>query len=104
MRLSNLQKYILINLLGSKGQCKRNQFFRFYDKQKNPPKKDDQHGILTKSLERLIDKGLMIGYGRRTPEKWFIDEVSLTAKGKKQARKLSGEQQHLPFLIKKVKK
>ena len=104
MRLSSLQKYILINLLGSKGKSKRNQLLRFYDKQKNPPKKEDQQGIMTKSLERLIGKGLMIGYGRRTPEKWFINEVSLTAKGKKETRKLMGQQQRLPFLIKKVKK
>jgi hypothetical protein len=104
MRLSSLQKYILRNLLNSKGQSKRSQLLKFYDKQKNPPKKDDQHGILTKSFERLIDKGLMIGYGRRTPEKWFIDEVSLTDQGKKAARKLLGQQQRLPFLIKKVKK
>lgn len=105
MRLSSLQKYILINLLGSKGQSKRSQLLKFYDKQKNPPKREDQHGILTKSFERLIDKGLMIGYGRRTPEKWFIDEVGLTDKGKKEARKLMGQQQRLPFLInKKVKK
>ncbi len=104
MHLSSLQKYILINLLGLKGKIKRNQLLRFYDKQKSPPKKSDQQGILTKSFERLIDKGFMIGYGRRTPEKWFIDEVSLTDKGRQQARKLMGEQQKLPFLIKKDKK
>ena len=103
MRLSSLQKYILKNLLSSKGKSKRTQLLRFYDKQKNPPKKEDQLGIMTKSLERLIDKGLMIGYGRRTPEKWFIDEVQLTDYGRKAARKLFGQQQRLPFLIKKKK-
>jgi len=104
MRLSSLQKYILINLFGSKGKSKRTQLLRFYDKQKKPPKKEDQQGIMTKSLERLIDKGLMIGYGRRTPEKWFIDEVGLTAKGKKEARKLMGQQQRLPLPVKRIKK
>lgn len=103
MHLSFLQKYILLNLYSAKGKSKRHQFFKFYDKQKNPPKKDDQQGILTKSFERLIDKGLMIGYGRRTPEKWFIDEVSLTDKGRSQARKLQGEQQRLPLHLKKAK-
>src|SRR3989339_360989 len=104
MRLSNLQKYILINLHGSKGKLKWSQLLRFYDKQKNPPKKDDQHGILTKSLERLIDKGLMIGYGRRTPEKWFIDEVKLTPRGRRTAKTLLGEQQHLPLRLRPLTK
>jgi hypothetical protein len=59
---------------------------------------------MTKSLERLIDKGLMIGYGRRTPEKWFIDEIRLTDVGKKAARKLLGQQQKLPLPVKRIKK
>jgi len=104
MRLSQLQKYILLSIYGTKGKFKRNQLFRFYNKQKKSPKKEDQQGIITKSLERLIDKGLMIGYGRQTPEKWFIDEVRLTSRGKREAKKLFGQQQALPLRLKKVKK
>jgi len=104
MRLSQLQKYILLSVLGTKAKYKRNSLLRFYNKQRKPPKKDDQQGIITKSLERLIDKGLMVGYGRRTPEKWFIDEVRLTGKGRKEARKLFGRQQLLPLRLKKLKK
>lgn len=104
MRLSQLQKYILLSIYGTKGKFKRNQFFRFYNKQKKPPKKGDQQSIITKSLERLIDKGLMIGYGRRTPEKWFIDEVKLTVRGKKAVKKLYGKQQVLPLKLKIAKK
>jgi len=104
MRLSTLQKYILLSVLGIKAKYKRNSFLKFYDKQKKPPKKDDQQGIITRSLERLIDKGLMIGYGRRTPEKWFIDEIRLTGKGRKEARRLLGKQQALPLHLRKVKK
>ena len=101
MRLSQLQKYILLNLLNNKGKSKRKQLLKFYEKKKNVPKKSDQQGIVTKSLERLIEKGLMIGYGRRTPQKWFIEDVQLTIKGKKEAKKLLGEQQPLPFKTKK---
>ena len=100
MRLSQLQKYILLNLLNNKGKSKRKQLLKFYEKKKNVPKKLDQQGIVTKSLERLIEKGLMIGYGRRTPQKWFIEDVQLTIKGKKEAKKLLGEQQSLPFKTK----
>ncbi|MBI4092459.1 MAG: hypothetical protein HY420_00885 [Candidatus Kerfeldbacteria bacterium] len=53
--------------------------------------------VVTKSLESLIDKGLMVGYGRRTPKKWFIDEIRLTPSGRKLARKFLGEQLALPL-------
>ena len=75
----------------------RKEFMRFYEAMEQPPSLDDRQGGITKSLERLIDKGLMIGYGRRTPKKWFIDEIRLTPAGTKTARRLLGEQQKLPF-------
>ena len=101
MKLSKLQKFILIESLGAKGKSKRKSLLKFYDKQKSPAKKEDQQNIITQSLERLIDKELMIGYGRRTPHKWFIDEIKLTAKGRKQARSLFGKQQSLPLRLKR---
>lgn len=52
--------------------------------------------ILTHSLESLIDKGLLRGYGRRTPKKWFLESVSLTKIGKVTALRCIGEQ--LPLL------
>lgn len=104
MKLSRLQKYILLSIHGIKGKYQRGQLFRFYDKQKNPPKKIDQQGIITRSIDRLIAKGLMIGYGRRTPEKWFIEEVKLTSQGRAEAKKLHGRQQSLPLGLKKIRK
>ena len=58
--------------------------------------------IITQSIERLISKELMIGYGVRTPHKWFIREITLTSKGKIEAKKLLGEQKSLPFKSKKL--
>jgi hypothetical protein len=46
-------------------------------------KKEDRVNIITKSLERLIDNGLLVGYGVRTPKKWFIKSVKLTTLGRK---------------------
>lgn len=57
--------------------------------------------IITKSLESLVDKGLMVGYGVRTREKWYIKEVRLLPDGRRIARKLLGEQQALPLRLKK---
>lgn len=98
MRLSPLQRFILLECLdGARRHVARTVFMAFYRKRSSFPSGNDRQDAVTKSLERLIDKGLMIGYGRRTPKKWFIDEVALTPKGRKETRKLLGKQQQLPL-------
>lgn len=104
MKLSYLQKYILLVGYGEKDKFSRDWLLKFYDKSATPadrsrrkPKREDQVNIITKSLERLIDKELLIGYGVRTPHKWFIREIKLTAKGRRAAKRLMGEQQILPL-------
>lgn len=97
MRLSALQKFILTECYSRKGRIKKKVLLAFYDKQKEKPSGKDQGDTVTKSVESLIDKGLMVGYGVRTPKKWYIEEVRLMPKGRKIARKLLGEQQKLPL-------
>lgn len=102
MRLSPLQKYILrACYVTAPRAVSRGGFARFYDAQKTKPKADDIMNIITKSLESLIDKGFMVGYGVRTPQKWYIKEVRLLPAGRRQARRLLGEQQALPFKLKR---
>ncbi|MBI2984367.1 MAG: hypothetical protein HYY50_01965 [Candidatus Kerfeldbacteria bacterium] len=96
MRLSALQRYILRDsYLQRRDRVPRQPFLKFY---RTAKPRHMMVETVTKSLERLIDRGLMIGYGRRTPKKWFIDEVALTPLGRGTARKLLGQQQKLPFL------
>lgn len=98
MRLSPLQRYILIECLNAKNfLINRVKLGKFYDKQKKKPQDKLRTKIITQSLERLINKELMIGYGMRTPHKWFIKEVKLTEKGKREAKKLLGQQMKLKF-------
>lgn len=98
MRLSHLQKYILLECLNSKtGRIWRSRLNKFYERQEKKPKIQMMTKIITQSMERLIDKELMIGFGERTPHKWFIKEIKLTAKGKREAKKLLGEQLILPL-------
>ncbi len=97
MKLSALQRYILLSGYGEKEKFSRGGLLKFYDKQKRKPKKEDQVNIITKSLERLIEKGFMVGYGVRTPKKWFIKEIKLTAVGQRMGKRLQGEQVSLPF-------
>ncbi len=98
MRISRLQQYILLQaLLRPAQKIDRDIFLNFYKKSGHLAKPSLQTKIITRSMEGLIDKELMVGYGVRTPHKWFIKEVRLTTKGRTAAKKLLGEQMALPF-------
>lgn len=94
MRLSALQRHILRECYGS-GQARlhRRAFAAFYRGRPTNEMTDS----LTRSIERLIDKGLLIGFGRRTPKKWFIEEVRLTPLGRRTAKRSFGQQQTIRF-------
>lgn len=95
MRLSDLQRYILRHAIGApKAVINRSTFTAFYQRRTAPHSIADS---ITESLERLIDKGLMTGYGRRTPKKWFIEQIRLTSAGRRIAKTLLGTQQKLPL-------
>lgn len=91
--LSSLQKFILLLCLERGGKTERAKFRQFYAKQQKKTSEKYQENIITKSLERLIDREMMIGYGKRTPHKWFITHVSLTKKGVKVGQNLLKEKQ-----------
>ncbi len=103
MRLSPLQKFILRHCYSREPRISRVGFERFYEHQKYVPQRSGKVNIITKSLEALIDRGFLVGYGVRTPQKWYIKEVKLTPLGRKLARKLLGEQATLPFRVGKGK-
>ena|SRR3989339_684112 len=104
MPLSKLQKFILREALGAKqSKVPRQIFNKFYDKTKNPPDTKIRTKIITKSLERIINKGLATGFGEKTQYKLFITHLKLTAKGRKIALSLLGKQTQFIF-NKKTKK
>ncbi|MFA6042775.1 MAG: hypothetical protein WCV85_04085 [Patescibacteria group bacterium] len=94
--LSRLQRFILREALGGV-VTKRAAFQKFYSKQPKPPSAHDRENAITKSIERLIDNGYLVGLGRRTPQRWFLEAVRLTPAGKKTAKRLLGQQQQFPF-------
>ena len=98
MKLSGLQKFILLETL-AKNQTKvpRQVFDKFYEKTKNPPREKIRTNIITKSIERIIDRGLAIGYGEKTQYKLFISHIKLSPKGKKTALGLLGKQTQFKF-------
>jgi len=101
MKLSALQKYILKEAYGQK-KVDRKLFNKFYLNKKIAPKGIDRIKIITKSIDRLIEKGLLVGFGQKTQHKWYIKEVGLTFLGRQETKKLMGVQRVLPF--KKSKK
>ncbi|MFH1173319.1 MAG: hypothetical protein V1692_02200 [bacterium] len=103
MKLSKLQNYILTQSFLEAASYNRDKLLKFYDSYKKPPIKEDQINIITKSLERLINQGLLVGYGIRTNRKWFIKEIKITGQGKQLAKKLLSQQQILPLKKRKVK-
>ena len=98
MNLSPLQKYILKQCtLSADKTISKSVLYRYYGDIKTRPKQKDLANDVTKSVDRLIKRELVVGYGVKTAQKWFIDGVKLTAEGKKIARGLFGTQQKLPF-------
>ena len=94
--VSPLQQYILIScFLYGKDRVPREIFLQYYTKTGDERQRVK---VVTRSIERLIERGYLVGYGIRTPKKWFIQQVRLTDKGKRAARELlSTKQQAFPF-------
>ncbi|MFC1598383.1 hypothetical protein ACFL2M_02520 [Patescibacteria group bacterium] len=105
--MSRLQQHILKQAVSHSGRVgrrvDRDVFLRYYSSVKDAPQSSLHAKIITKSLERMIDKELLLGFGYRTRHRWFIEEVSLTPLGRKEARKLLGQQQKLPLKKKRGK-
>lgn len=73
----------------------RQKLLSFYGGRKTVPSVKDQNDSVTKSLERLITRGLLIGWGEKTAERFFIRDIRLTPMGRRAAKKLFGNQQRL---------
>lgn len=100
MRLSDLQRYILLEAYQSNSEIGKARIGQFYSRRQAAPKPKDLVTIITRSVERLIERDLAVGFGKRTKEKWFIERVRLTPAGRRAARGLMGRQQQLPLHLK----
>lgn len=95
--LSPLQQYIVRQLL-RKGASHPRQFCLYYQRYPKKTSREDQLTSIARSVDRLIERGLVTGWGRKTKEKWFIEKVKLTPAGLKKAKILRLQQ--LPFILK----
>jgi len=108
VHLSKLQKYILLQGFDTKNKLDRKGLVSFYNAYKKKPgsaeagpSREIMVNSITSSLERLIKKGLIVGFGELTKEKTFINKIRLTREGRSEAKKLLGEQKRLPLKLKK---
>jgi hypothetical protein len=89
MRLSGLQKFIIIETYLSPNKTKfKADFYVFYAKEKLRKTRKAILDVIHKSIESLVSRDLLVAYGRKTGEKWFVDRVKITSRGRKAAREL----------------
>ncbi|MFA4941075.1 MAG: hypothetical protein WC582_00550 [Patescibacteria group bacterium] len=93
MRLSSLQKYILSRCCLNNGAGVKADFYSFYEKNKSNISLKIIQDIIHKSLESLVEKDLLVAYGKKTKQKWFIHKVKLTSRGQKAAKEIIKERQ-----------
>lgn len=85
--LSKLQQYILEECTVRGGSISRRVLDYNYQASRSRARKENYKKIITQSIERLIDRGLLVGYGVKTKEKLFIDRIKITPAGRRQTQR-----------------
>jgi len=102
--LSKLQQSILEECVEQKGQCARKDIDRIAGSLASKAKHENIKNVVTQSIERLIDRGMVIGFGTKTQHKLFITKIRMTARGKRLIGEVqASRQQKIPMRRKKVK-
>ena len=97
--LSKLQQFILEACVEGGGSVSRSVIDKNLDKSSSKAHEEHYKRIITASIERLIDRGLLVGYGIKTAEKLFITKIRITKAGKKAAFEYRKKrQQKLPYV------
>lgn len=102
MTLSPLQQYMVAEAAKAKPRVHRTLFEDEY-RRRNPEAsaKDVADGV-TGAMERLITRGLAVGYGYKTQHKMFLVTLRLTPEGRRVAKANRPKpQQTLPIFKKK---
>lgn len=97
--LSKLQQFILEACVEGGGSVSRSVIDKSPDKSSSKAHKEHYKQIITQSIERLIDRGLLVGYGLKTAEKLFISKIRITPQGARAVRAArKTKQQKLPYV------
>ena len=93
MRFSSLQKYIIKICGANNGLGRKEDFYGFYDRSEIEKHKKTIQDTIHKCLESLVAKDLMVAYGKKTAQKWFIEKVKLTHQGRQEAKEILKKRQ-----------
>ena len=100
--LSALQKFILKQGRKKHGRVAVDDFLVFYGEGgavTRPglvtPQLARRRKAVRKSIDRLIKRELVVGYGEKTRHRLYLNEVRLTPQGRKAAKELGPKQQKL---------
>ncbi|MBI1961667.1 MAG: hypothetical protein HYS45_03120 [Parcubacteria group bacterium] len=97
--LSKLQQFILEACVEGGGSVSRSVIDKSRDKSSSKAHQEHYKRIITASIERLIDRGHLVGYGTKTQQKLFITKIKLTLAGRKAALEYRKKrQQKLPYV------
>jgi hypothetical protein len=99
MRLSKLQKYILLKCFENKSYSEQKiEFYKFYSEKEIRNNKIKIQVGIQKSIDNLVSKDLLVAFGHKTAKKWSVDKVKLTTIGKQKAKELiKSRQKTLPI-------
>lgn len=98
MYLSSLQKFIITICGENKSLIKKEDFYSFYAKEDLAKNKKIIQDTIHRCLENMVVKDILIAYGKKTAQKWFIEKVKLTVIGKNIFREsITSRQRKLPI-------
>ena len=98
--LSSLQQHILKACVRKNGKVPVESFLSFYGKEALDESEASRKAI-RKSIDRLIFREFLTGYGSKTTHKLYINEVRITLKGRKATSEFLPKQLALIPQIKK---
>lgn len=102
--LSTLQQFILEACMEEGGAVSLNSVRKSRPQSTSKAHKEHFGRIITQSIDRLIARGLLTGYGVKTREKFFITRITLTPLGRRAASTArKKKQQTLPYVRNKYK-
>ena len=97
--LSKLQQFILEACAEGGGAIARSVVDKNHGRSSSKAHQEHYKRIVTQSIDRLIERGLLVGYGAKTAEKFFITKIKLTPRGQKAAHECRKKrQQKLPYV------
>ena len=101
MVLSALQQLMVTEAAKARPRVHRTLFEDEYRRLNPSASQKDVVDAITSAMERLISRGLAVGYGYKTQYKLFLTTLRLTPLGRRTAKKLKPKPQQMLPLFKK---